>query len=410
MMSTCRASPPNSQGLDVVCVCYFLVSLDWFPPLTIQSSLILYLFSSNILCFPRTTVSLLSSCLMPPQNAQQPASKALVTGVVVFYLVAALSMVMANKWVLNSIDAPLFFLLAQLVIAVLLFLISGAMGVLPDRLTFETDICRGLIPMVALNVVGLSFSNYTLKFVDASFYQVARGLVLPFTVGTSFIVLHSRPSLLILVSCSIVTLGFFVGVFLDGTPISVVGVGFGVASSAITAVHSVVIKKSLDVVKGSALLLSWYTNLLSALVLAPLVMLAGELPAILSLLYGLNETLADGQGLSPLHKFLWGSAITGALGFMMSFASLLSIKITSPITHMVSSAVRGVAGSLLGKWYFGDVITSGRVSSIAIILGGSMYYTWIKHVESQPLKSDPAYERVKMEDIESAVQKDSKPE
>jgi GDP-fucose transporter C1 len=42
----------------------------------------------------------------------------------------------------------------------------------------------------------------------------------------------------------------------------------------------------------------------------------------------------------------------------MSIASLLSIKVTSPITHMVSSAVRGVAASLLGIWLFHDVITS----------------------------------------------------
>lgn len=42
----------------------------------------------------------------------------------------------------------------------------------------------------------------------------------------------------------------------------------------------------------------------------------------------------------------------------MSLASLLSIKVTSPITHMVSSAVRGVAASLLGMSLFGDVISA----------------------------------------------------
>jgi GDP-fucose transporter C1 len=47
----------------------------------------------------------------------------------------------------------------------------------------------------------------------------------------------------------------------------------------------------------------------------------------------------------------------GAVGFLMSIASLLSIKVTSPITHMVSSAVRGVAASLLGVWIFHDIIT-----------------------------------------------------
>ena len=47
----------------------------------------------------------------------------------------------------------------------------------------------------------------------------------------------------------------------------------------------------------------------------------------------------------------------GVFGFLMSVASLMSIKVTSPITHMVSSAVRGVAASLLGVWLFHDVVT-----------------------------------------------------
>ncbi|OBZ66450.1 GDP-fucose transporter 1 [Grifola frondosa] len=317
-----------------------------------------------------------------PSNHQHAPSRALVTGTVLFYLVAALAMVMANKWVLNTTSTPLFFLLSQLVIAVILFLIAHMFGVLQLPLKLDMQVCKGLIPMVGLNVVGLSFSNYTLKYVDASFYQVARGMVLPFTVCTSYFLLHSRPSLRIFLACFIVTLGFFIGVFLDGTPISLVGVSFGVTSSMITALHSVVIKRSLDVVHGSALHLSWYTNLLSAVVLSPLVVVVGELPDVVQLLFGPNEA---GPGeLSTLSTFALGSAITGVFGFLMSLASLLSIKVTSPITHMVSSAVRGVAASFLGMWLFHDIISTGRASSIAIILLGSIFYTWIKHLESLP--------------------------
>ena len=153
-----------------------------------------------------------------------------------------------------------------------------------------------------------------MKYVDASFYQVARGLVLPFTVGVSFFVLQSRPSLRILLCCATVTFGFFIGVFLDGVPLSLVGVSFGVASSAVTAIHSVVIKRSLNVVNGSALALSWYTNLLSAVVLAPLLILAGEGPDVLKLLFGVSELLVEPGSISPLQTFIWGSIITVSLG------------------------------------------------------------------------------------------------
>ncbi|KAJ6613641.1 hypothetical protein B0H10DRAFT_2222141 [Mycena sp. CBHHK59/15] len=342
---------------------------------------------------------------MPPPPLKSQHRR---TGVVSFYLVAALAMVMANKWVLNSTSAPLFFLLTQLCIAVILFVITDTLRFLPERLTFDIQVCKGLIPMVGLNVLGLSFSNYTLKYVDASFYQVARGLVLPFTVCISGLVLHTRPSLRILISCSIVTMGFFCGVFLDGTPLSLVGVGFGVASSSITATHSVVIKQSLNVVNGSTILLSWYTNLLSIFVLAPLVIL-GEGGHVMKLLLGVDELVTAPGAMSPLRTFVLGSMLTGSMGFMMSLASLLSIKVTSPITHMVSSAVRGVAASLLGVWLFHDVVTGGRASSITIILVGSFYYTWVKHQESEAAArpaadSQGTYERVKMTDLENGKQ------
>ncbi|EPS95340.1 hypothetical protein FOMPIDRAFT_1054237 [Fomitopsis schrenkii] len=335
--------------------------------------------------------------MSPPRHAHEkgPPSRLLVAGTVTFYLVAALSMVMANKWVLNTTDVPLFFLDMQLIIAVVLFLSAHMLGMLQLPLRWDWQVIKGLIPTVSLSLIGLSLSNYTLKYVDASFYQVARGLVLPFTVGTSALFLHARPSLQILLACTLVTLGFFVGVFMDGTQVSARGVMYGVTSSMVTALHSVVIKKSLDVVHGSALHLSWYTNLLSVIALTPVVLLSGEMPGVSTLLF----SAAPGV----LYTFMVGSFITGVFGFLMSIASLLSIKVTSPITHMVSSAVRGVAASLLGMWLFHDIITTGRASSIAIILLGSLYYTWVKHLESKP-PSEREYERVPLEDVETGKQ------
>ncbi|KAG6333584.1 hypothetical protein ID866_5500 [Astraeus odoratus] len=352
--------------------------------------------------------------MSPPNSRPQPQeSRLLVTGTVLFYLFAALAMVMANKWVLQTTQVPLFFLFMQLSIAVVLFLISHAVGLLHIPLYIDGQLIKSFAPTVVLTVVGLSFSNYTLKYVDASFYQVARGLILPFTVATSYVMLHARPSFRILLSCSIVTLGFFVGVFMDAVPISRLGIAFGVTSSAITSVHSVVIKKSLDIVHGSALHLSWYTNLLSAILIIPLFILGGELPGIMELFFESSEAVSSDGGLSAFSTFIWGSIITGSVGFLMNIASTLSIKITSPITHMISSAVRGVAASLLGMWLFDDILSGGRISSIAIILGGSVYYTWIKHVESQSPKPDtstPQYERVPLEDVEAGNGTPPKPE
>ncbi|CAE6431332.1 unnamed protein product [Rhizoctonia solani] len=328
---------------------------------------------------------------MPADVAnEKPASRIKVAATVVFYLVAAIAMVVANKWVLNETKTPLFFLLAQLVIACVLFLICHVFGLLKLPRNLDMHIVKGLAPLIACNVLGLSFNNYCLKYVDASFYQVARGLVLPITVATSAVLIHSRPSLKVLGACALVTAGFFVGVLLDRstapagsttTSPSLIGIFFGVLSSFTTALLAVVIKSCLPVVGNSALDLAWYNNLLSAVVLAPLILVVGEGPDVMDLLFGTASLTKTSTGMTAFDTFLYGSAITGLFGFLINIAGFMSIKVTSPITHMVSSAVKGVLQSILGVWFFHDVISGGRGTSIGLILLGSIYYTWVKNQE-----------------------------
>jgi solute carrier family 35 (GDP-fucose transporter), member C1 len=112
--------------------------------------------------------------------------------------------------------------------------------------------------------------------------------------------LRTRPSIRIILSCAVVTFGFFVGVFLDQVHVSSLGIFFGILSSLMTAMHAAVMKRGFEVVDGSALSMSWYSNLLSSLLLIPFIIL-GEGPAVLEIVSG------QAEGLST---FLIGSAVT----------------------------------------------------------------------------------------------------
>ncbi|CUA73221.1 GDP-fucose transporter 1 [Rhizoctonia solani] len=356
-------------------------------------------------------------------NTEPKPSPLKVAASVSFYMVAAIAMILANKWVLNETDTPVFFLFCQLVVAVLLFVVAHVVGIVKLPRMVDGPLLKGLMPMITINVLGLVFNNFCLKYVDASFYQIARGLVLPFTVITSIMFLRAAPpSKRILLACSIVTGGFFTGVFLDHVTASglasktaseakgpsMLGVFFGILSSISTALQAVVIKRALDVVDGSAIDLAWYTNLLSAIGTIPIVLLAGEVPSVLGLLFGTTATTSTN---SALGTFLWGTAVTGLFGFLICIATLFSIKVTSPITHMISSAVRGVIQTFFSVWIFHDVISLGRGTSITLILAGSIYYTWVKHAEGQKKETLPSsqsgtagssrgtYEPVPMEDL-----------
>jgi len=302
-----------------------------------------------------------------------------VAAVVTFYMSAALVMVFVNKAVLiSNPDLPLLYLLNQLIIAVIL-LHGGAFITSQIEIPkLDPTSAKKLFPVVSVNIIGLAFNTLCLRGVEASFFQIARGLVLPFTIAVSCIHTHVRPSLKVFLAAFIVTIGFLAGITPNSSlPISAkpsfVSLIYGVLSSVFIAVHAVLIKSSLPYCNNSTIQLAYWTNLGSALMLAPFIILNGEL-------FGIMGMITSGEW--DAKTFVWGSVTTGIFGFLLCVAGLLSIKITSPITHMFSSAARSVLQTLLGIWLFSDVLTANRAASIFVICLGTMYYTWVKSTEN----------------------------
>jgi len=292
-------------------------------------------------------------------------------------------MVFVNKAVLNSSpDLPMIFLFFQLLIAVFLLHFSAALSKKIQIPKLNLQVARSLFPVVSVNIIGLVFNTLCLRDVEASFFQIARGLVLPLTIVVSCTVNRSTPSSKVIIAAGIVTLGFMWGVVpssesLPATSIpSTLSLFYGVLSSVFIAFHAVLIKTSLPYCNNSTIELAWWTNVGSAILILPFVLLRQE-PLKL---FELAQTDTWGWDV-----FLWGSLVTGTFGFLLCIAGLLSIKVTSPITHMFSSAARSILQTALGIRFFGDILTVNRAASIAIILVGTMLYTWAKSVESPPL-------------------------
>jgi GDP-fucose transporter C1 len=110
---------------------------------------------------------------------------------------------------------------------------------------------------------------------------------------------------------------------------SAVSLIYGVLSSLFIAIHAVLIKSSLPYCNNSTIQLAWWTNVGSAVMLFPFVVLNGEFFKLWDMFS--SDTTWN------FSVFLWGSLVTGVFGFLLCVAGLLSIKVTSPITHMFSS-------------------------------------------------------------------------
>lgn len=230
-------------------------------------------------------------------------------------------------------DLPFFYLFNQLVIAVILLHGASFMTTKVQIPKLDAHTARKLTPVVTVNIFGLIFNTLCLRGVEASFFQIARGMVLPLTIAVSSAHTHSSPTTKVMIAAGIVTIGFLTGISpskdvpVDSAP-SIISIIYGLLSSLFIAVHAVLIKASLPHCNNSTIELAYWTNLGSAVIVAPFILLNGEIGTFAGL-----TSSAEWDS----RTFVYGSVITGVFGFLLCVAGLLSIKITSPITHMFSS-------------------------------------------------------------------------
>ncbi|KAG9859411.1 hypothetical protein KCU98_g26, partial [Aureobasidium melanogenum] len=210
-------------------------------------------------------------------------------------------------------------------------------------------------------LIGILAKTFCLASVDASLYQIARGLLLPFTLLLSHFFLHPPPynPPLSLFGCGMIMMGFATGMITDlGAMLtSIKGLLLGVGSSFTTAVESVVVKRFLT--KGDEGM--WQMS-------------------------SLASTTPPWTSMSPMLVLL----PTPLANFMLSCTPLLpQISVTSPTTHMIVTAARGVAQSALAVLILREAVTIGRVWAMVCILGGSAVYAWGKdRVKQRAEKAD----------------------
>jgi hypothetical protein len=209
-------------------------------------------------------------------------------------------------------------------------------------------------------------------------------LLLPFTLLLSFLFLGKSfadfPPLAI-VGCASVIGGFAIGMFSDIAKMSTstLGLALGVGSSLTTAIESVVVKmfvgaKAKQTGEGMIQMV-WMSNVISIALYVPIMFISGEWrePAIQALITP-ARVIQDG---AAHDSFLATCMLTGVFSFLLTLATFLQISVTSPTTHMIVTAARGVALSAFAVWLIpNESMTQGKVWSMAFILGGSAIYGW----------------------------------
>jgi GDP-fucose transporter C1 len=234
---------------------------------------------------------------------------------------------------------------------------------------FRLDVARRLLPLSLVFVGMVTFNNLALKFVEVSFYNVARSLTIVFNVVLTFAILGERTSMRVVACLAAVVAGFFLGARGE-MRFSLLGTSFGVVSSVFVSLNSIAQKRYMGVVEDNIWRLSAYNNINACLLFPPLIVLSGELSTIWEF------------GAAFFSIVFWGNMLLGGLfGFLIGIVTTLQIKATSPLTHNISGTAKACVQTVLAFWIWQNPTSAENVAGIALVLAGSMAYGYVRNLE-----------------------------
>jgi GDP-fucose transporter C1 len=324
---------------------------------------------------------------------------AYIASVVATYWFVSISMVYLNKILMSSegvsISAPLFITWYQCVITALICWAAGKISetiqkrsdVLPmsgdadgtnkghggksffsqfPKAEYRSDVAKKILPLSIIFVGMITFNNLCLKWVEVSFYNVARSLTIVFNVVLSRFILGSPTSLKTLLCLGVVIAGFFMGANGE-VNFSMIGTMFGIMSSLFVSLNSIFTKKVLPAVDNDHWKLTFYNNVNAIVLFMPLMM------------YYEASTLVAAVNVQMVSPMFWTAmTVAGVFGFSIGIVTVLQIKATSPLSHNISGTAKAAVQSMLAFYIWKNPATVMGIAGMFVVLGGSLLYTIVK--------------------------------
>lgn len=239
------------------------------------------------------------------------------------------------------------------------------------KATYEFDVAGKVFPLSCVFVAMITFNNLCLKFVEVSFYNVARSLTIVFNVFFSKVILGQSSSSKTLMCLLIVIGGFFIGSHGE-INFSIIGTMCGVMSSLFVSLNSIFTKKILPVVEDNHWRLTFYNNVNASALFIPLIFwFEGDI-----IVSAVDNQLKNG--------IFWSAmCIAGFFGFSIGIVTVLQIKATSPLSHNISGTAKAAVQSMMAFYLWGNDPTLLGVLGIFTVLGGSLLYTFVKMSENK---------------------------
>jgi solute carrier family 35 (GDP-fucose transporter), member C1 len=163
----------------------------------------------------------------------------------------------------------------------------------------------------------------------------------------------------------------------------------GVLSSLFVSLNSIFTKSVLAAVDNDHWKLTFYNNVNASIMFVPLMLIFEHGP----IAAGFSQQFHSGT-------FWAAMLVAGFFGFSIGIVTVLQIKATSPLTHNVSGTAKAAVQSMMAFYIWGNKATFMGVLGIFVVLGGSLFYTYVKMDEGKTTTKKQALAASEDKDVE----------
>lgn len=311
-----------------------------------------------------------------------------IAGVVTAYFIVSISLVFVNKMLMDkrtSMEAPLFMTWFQCLVTVGICWALGQVGERAPagswfkqfpKFSYRIGTAVKLLPLSAIFVGMITFNNLCLKYVEVSFYNVARSLTIVFNVILTYLMLGQSTSLRTIGCLAIVVAGFFVGSESE-VNFSWVGTIFGITSSIFVSLNSIQTKKAMAMVDGNEWALSGYNNMNALLMFLPIILVTDE-----------RDVIMDNLALLTSSYYWFLMIVGGIFGFLIGIVTIMQIKATSPLTHNISGTAKACVQTVLALFIWQNPTNFANLLGVMMVLAGSLLYSYVKGREMEAAEAE----------------------
>jgi GDP-fucose transporter C1 len=295
--------------------------------------------------------------------------------VICTYFIISISLVFLNKKLLSdlntSIPIHLFIAFFQCFVTFLIIIILSIIGVLNYQKvkpwSIQLYLIVKILPLSICFVLMIFLNNLCLRYVEVSFYNIARSLTIVFNVILTYFILHEKTSNKTILCLIIIIIGFFVGS--EGEiNFSLQGTIFGVLSSIFVSGNAILTKKVMLDFDNNICKIQYYNSIISSLLFL-----------LTSILQQEYITILNFWEIFTSFQFWLVMFISSIFGFLIGIVTILQINMTSPLTHNIIATVKSTFQTILAHIIFQNSYTINSIIGIVFVFIGSCMYTYIRY-------------------------------